>query len=193
MRGYGLAWLKPVRPSRGNHQEGVTAIDEGTVGHRDFLRRMAARATGTAWAACLAPAQDTGLAYERSHKNIRKLLPLAGEFGVTIAVENVWNKFLLSPVESAHYVDEFDSRRLRAYLDVGNMILFGYAQDWIRTVGTRIVRIHLKDFKREASRPMTVLDGDEGYLTDLARRIDRIISLQAASHQKNLANPVICA
>jgi L-ribulose-5-phosphate 3-epimerase len=143
-------------------------------------------------------------AYERSQKNIRKLLPLADELGVTIAVENVWNKFLLSPVEFAHYVDEFDHPRLRAYIDVGNMILFGYAQDWIRTVGRRIVRIHLKDFKRDGSRWTNLLDGDvnwpqvrralaevgfsgymttelsggdEAYLTDLARRIDKIIAM----------------
>ncbi|RPJ23723.1 MAG: sugar phosphate isomerase/epimerase, partial [Planctomycetaceae bacterium] len=74
-------------------------------------------------------------AYERSQANIRKLLPLAKELQVTIAVENVWNKFLLSPVEFARYVDEFDSPWLRACIDVGNMILFGFAQDWVRTVG----------------------------------------------------------
>lgn len=99
-------------------------------------------------------------AYERSQANIRKLLPLAKELQVTIAVENVWNKFLLSPVEFARYVDEFDSPWLRAYVDVGNMILFGFAQDWVRTVGKRIVRIHLKDFKRQGYQWTNLLDGD---------------------------------
>ena len=103
-------------------------------------------------------------AYKRSQANIRKLLPLAKELQVTIAVENVWNKFLLSPVEFARYVDEFNDPWLRAYIDVGNMILFGYAQDWLHTVGKRIVRIHLKDFKRPSESRgyqwTNLLDGD---------------------------------
>ena len=66
---------------------------------------------------------------------------------MVIAVEEVWNKFLLSPLEFARYVDEFHSPWVRAYFDVGNVVLFGYPQDWIRTLGKRIVKIHLKDFK----------------------------------------------
>lgn len=85
-------------------------------------------------------------AYRRSQKEIRKLLPLAKELGVVIAVENVWNKFLLSPLEFARYVDEFESPWLHAYFDVGNVVLFGYPQDWIRTLGKRIVKVHFKDF-----------------------------------------------
>lgn len=147
-----------------------------------------------------------GEAWERSQKNVRKLLPLAKELQVTIAVENVWNKFLLSPLEFARYVDEFNDPWLRAYIDVGNMILFGFAQDWIRTVGKRIVRIHLKDFKRQGSQWTNLLDGDvnwpqvrkaldeigyrgyltpelssgdEAYLTDLSKRVDKIIAMKA--------------
>ncbi|MCX5637055.1 MAG: sugar phosphate isomerase/epimerase, partial [Planctomycetota bacterium] len=89
-----------------------------------------------------------GDAYKRSQEHIRKLLPLAEEMKVVIAIENVWNKFLLSPLEFARYVDEFESRWVRAYFDVGNVIIYGYAQDWIRTLGKRIVKIDLKDFKR---------------------------------------------
>ena len=85
-------------------------------------------------------------AWERSQKQIRKLLSLAKELKVIIAVENVWNKFLLSPLEFARYVDEFDSPWMQAYFDVGNVVLFGYPQDWIRTLGKRIVKLHLKDF-----------------------------------------------
>lgn len=145
-----------------------------------------------------------GEAYARSQKNIRTLLPLAAELQVTIAVENVWNKFLLSPLEFARYIDEFDNPWLKAYIDVGNMILFGFAQDWLRTVGRRIVRIHLKDFRRKGSEWTNLLDGDvnwpqvrralaeigyrgymttelsggdEAYLTDLAGRIDKIIAM----------------
>lgn len=86
-------------------------------------------------------------AYERSQRVIReRLLPMARDLKVIIAVEEVWNKFLLSPMEFARYVDEFDSPWLKAYFDVGNVVLYAYPQDWIRTLGSRIVKIHLKDF-----------------------------------------------
>jgi len=145
-----------------------------------------------------------GEAYERSQKNIRKLLPMAEKLGIVIAVENVWNKFLLSPLEFARYVDEFDSPWLKAYFDVGNVILYGYSQDWIRTLGKRIVKIHLKDFKRKGYQWTNLLEGDvnfkqvrlaleevgydgfltpelrggdKAYLTDLSKRIDRILAM----------------
>ncbi|HXH06017.1 MAG TPA: sugar phosphate isomerase/epimerase family protein, partial [Vicinamibacterales bacterium] len=86
-------------------------------------------------------------AWIRSQTVIRdRLLPLAAELQVVIAVEEVWNKFLLSPLEFARYVDDFDSPWLKAYFDVGNVVFYGYPQDWIRTLGRRIVRLHLKDF-----------------------------------------------
>jgi hexulose-6-phosphate isomerase len=85
-------------------------------------------------------------AYERSQPAIRKLIPLADELNVTLALEEVWNKFLLSPLEFARYIDEYDSPRVRAYFDVGNVVLYGYPQDWIRTLGKRIAKLHIKDF-----------------------------------------------
>jgi L-ribulose-5-phosphate 3-epimerase len=85
-------------------------------------------------------------AYTRSQAAIRKLIPLAEELNVTLALEEVWNKFLLSPLEFAHYIDEYNSPHLRAYFDVGNVVLYGYPQDWIRTLGKRIVKLHIKDF-----------------------------------------------
>jgi hexulose-6-phosphate isomerase len=89
-------------------------------------------------------------AYTRSQKVIRdRLLPLATELKVIIAIEEVWNKFLLSPIEFAKYVDEFKSPWVKAYFDVGNVVLYGYPQDWIRTLGKRIVKVHLKDFKMD--------------------------------------------
>jgi L-ribulose-5-phosphate 3-epimerase len=85
-------------------------------------------------------------AWDRSQTQIRKLIPLAAELKVILAVEEVWNKFLLSPLEFATYVDQFESPWVRAYFDVGNVVLTGYPQDWIRTLGSRIVKLHLKDF-----------------------------------------------
>lgn len=84
--------------------------------------------------------------YERSRANISKLIPLAKELGVIIAVEEVWNKFLVSPVDYARYIDSFESPQIKAYFDVGNVVLYGYPQQWIRTLGPRIAKLHIKDF-----------------------------------------------
>jgi hexulose-6-phosphate isomerase len=87
-------------------------------------------------------------AWTRSQKVIReRILPLAQELKVVVAVEEVWNKFLLSPLEFARYVDEFNSPWVKAYFDVGNIVFYGYPQDWVRALGPRIVRVHLKDFQ----------------------------------------------
>ena len=75
-------------------------------------------------------------------------------------MENVWNKFLLSPLEFARYIDEFESPSVRAYFDVGNVIINGYSQDWIRTLGKRIVKLHVKDFKRDGYKWTNLLEGD---------------------------------
>jgi hexulose-6-phosphate isomerase len=90
-------------------------------------------------------------AWTRSQDQIRRLLPLAEELRVVIAIEEVWNKFLLSPLEFARYVDEFNSPWVKAWFDVGNVVLYGYPQDWIRTLAKRIAKLHLKDFKRGES------------------------------------------
>jgi len=150
---------------------------------------------------------DTGYrdAMVRSQQNIRKLLPLAQELKVVIGIENVSNKFLLSPLEFADYVDGFKSPWLRAYFDVGNIMLYGFPQDWIRTLGKRIVKLHLKDFSyrknvvayvglREGdvnwaavhaalaeigfsgTATCELAAGDEEYLREVSRRVDLILS-----------------
>ncbi len=88
------------------------------------------------------------LAYERATEFIRAALPLAEKHGVTIAVENVWNKFLLSPLEMRSFVDQFASRHVGVYFDVGNVLATGYPDHWIRILGSRIKRVHFKDYRR---------------------------------------------
>lgn len=85
--------------------------------------------------------------YENSQHELMKLIPEAERRGVTIGVENVWNKFLLSPLEMKRYVDELKSPNLGVYFDVGNILLYGFPEQWIRTLGSRIAKIHVKDFK----------------------------------------------
>jgi len=88
-------------------------------------------------------------AYTRSQAEIKKAVPLAEELGVKIAIENVWNQFLLSPLEAARYVDEFKSPAVGWHFDVGNIINYGWAEQWVRTLGQRIVKVHVKEFSRK--------------------------------------------
>ncbi len=86
-------------------------------------------------------------AYQRSHDAIRKLIPLAESLKISLCLEEVWNNFLLSPIEFAAYLDSFHSPWVHSYFDVGNVVIFGWPQDWIRTLGHRIKKVHLKDYK----------------------------------------------
>lgn len=88
-------------------------------------------------------------AYTRSQAEIRKAIPLAQELGVKIAIENVWNHFLLSPIEATRYVDEFESPAVAWHFDAGNIINYGWPEHWIRILGKRIVQLHVKEFSRK--------------------------------------------
>lgn len=88
-------------------------------------------------------------AWTRSSAEITKVLPLAAELGVCISIENVWNHFLLSPLEAARYVDQFESSFVGWHMDVGNVVNYGWPDQWIAVLGTRIRRLHIKDYSRK--------------------------------------------
>ncbi len=88
-------------------------------------------------------------AYKRSQAEIRKAIPMAKDLGVKIAIENVWNQFLLSPLEAVRYVDEFESSWVGWHFDIGNVVNFGFPEQWIRLLGKRIVKIHVKEYSRK--------------------------------------------
>ncbi|MFN4227434.1 MAG: sugar phosphate isomerase/epimerase family protein [Candidatus Ratteibacteria bacterium] len=87
------------------------------------------------------------IAYKRSQESIKKYVELAEKNNVYICVENVWNKFLLSPLEMKRFVEEIGSGYVKVYFDVGNILIIGFPEMWIRILGKLIKRIHLKDFK----------------------------------------------
>jgi hexulose-6-phosphate isomerase len=87
------------------------------------------------------------IAYKNSQESIKKYVELAEKNNVYICVENVWNKFLLSPVEMKRFVEEIGSEYVKVYFDVGNILIIGFPEMWIRILGKLIKRIHLKDFK----------------------------------------------
>jgi len=90
-------------------------------------------------------------AYRRANEFIKAALPAAQKAGVTICIENVWNKFLLSPIEMRWFLDELRHESVGSYFDVGNALLVGYPEDWITTLGRRIRRVHFKDFRRNVA------------------------------------------
>jgi len=104
-------------------------------------------------------------AYNNALKSIIELAPLAKETGVTIGIENVWNKFLLSPLEMRDFIDKVGGGA-GCYFDVGNVLLTGYPDQWIHILGERITRIHFKDFKNSVGTIdgfCDLLDGDVDY------------------------------
>ena len=88
-------------------------------------------------------------AYKRSQEEIRKLLPLAEETAIKLAIENVWNNFLISPLEAARYIDEFESDMIGWYFDVGNIVRYGWPDQWVRILGKRIIKVDIKEYSRK--------------------------------------------
>jgi len=88
------------------------------------------------------------LAYDRAQEGISELGRFSAGSGVRIGVENVWNKFLLSPLEMRSFVDELGDDQVGVYFDIGNALLNGYPEQWIRILGDRILKVHVKDYRR---------------------------------------------
>ena len=86
--------------------------------------------------------------YRITQKILRDAAPYAEKHQVQVLVENVWNEFLLSPLEMARYLDEISSPWVAAYFDIGNVMRFGWPEQWIRILGKRIVKVDVKEFSR---------------------------------------------
>jgi L-ribulose-5-phosphate 3-epimerase len=96
---------------------------------------------------------------------LRDLIPACERTGVGVGLENVWNKFLLAPTEMKQILDEVQHPLIGCYLDTANMLLYGYAEQWVPIVGRHIRKVHVKDFKRErgGGRFCQLLAGDCNY------------------------------
>lgn len=143
-------------------------------------------------------------AWERSQAVIReRILPVAEKHEVVVAIEEVWNKFLLTARDFCQYIDEFNHPLVRAYFDVGNVVHYGVPQHWIRQIGSRLAKVHLKDYTRgdgfvnlgegdvnwpeirkaldevgyEGDATVELKGGDRAYLDDVGKRVDRLLNL----------------
>ncbi|GMV96710.1 MAG: hypothetical protein AMXMBFR83_10710 [Phycisphaerae bacterium] len=155
--------LEIVGVATGLHWEHSLSSPEAKVRERgvDILRREIAAAGVLGVDAVLvvpgavdvfflpaAPVVDYRDAWSRATESLAKVIPEAQAAGVRVGVENVWNRFLLSPMEMVNFIDQFKSDQVGAYFDVGNVMLFGYPEHWIAALGRRILRVHVKDFRR---------------------------------------------
>lgn len=106
------------------------------------------------------------VAYKRTQQEIRKILPVAEETGVKIAIENVWNNFLISPMEAAQYIDEFESDMIGWYFDVGNIVRYGWPEQWIKILGKRILKLDIKEYSRKKQSEEGIWKGFDVKLGD---------------------------
>lgn len=88
-------------------------------------------------------------AYTRTQEQIKKLIPHAEKTGIKIAIENVWNNFLISPLEAARYVDEINHPLVGWYFDIGNILRYGWPEQWIEILNKRIMKLDVKEYSRK--------------------------------------------
>lgn len=116
------------------------------------------------------------VAYERALSALKELAPVAESLKVSIGIENVWNKFLLSPMEMRDFIDKINSPYVGSYFDVGNVLYCGYPQHWIKILGERIKKVHFKDYRRNVGSLdgfVDLLAGDVDYI-DVKKTLDNI-------------------
>jgi hexulose-6-phosphate isomerase len=105
-------------------------------------------------------------AWERSTEEIKKMLPTAHETGIKIAIENVWNNFLISPLEAARYIDQFDDPMIGWYFDVGNIVRYGWPDQWVKILGRRILKVDVKEYSRKKQTDEGIWEGFKVKLGD---------------------------
>ncbi|HTO03743.1 MAG TPA: sugar phosphate isomerase/epimerase family protein, partial [Opitutus sp.] len=165
-------WLKPLSdPNPATRQIGLDGLKQGLHDAKVYGASSVLLVPG-------AVTKEVSYvdAYARSIAEIKKALPLAEELGIVIAIENVWNQFLLSPREAVEFVDEFKSPFVQWHFDVGNVVTYGWPEHWIHALGTRIVKIHVKEFSRKlrdaqgpfAGFKVDLLEGDSDWPATMA-------------------------
>lgn len=130
----------------------IHGVVNGSV--EDILRAVdQARFYGASSVLLVAGRVNEGMSYAKNYREtqavIRAAIPYASEKDVMLLVENVWNNFLLSPLEMARYIDEFESENVGVYFDIGNVVRMGWPEHWIQTLGSRIKKLDVKEYSRD--------------------------------------------
>lgn len=140
-------WAKPLsHPDANIRKEGI----EGVITALED-----ARAYGTDAVLVVPGTVNDEVSYDecwkRSTESLKKILPVAKKLKVNICIENVWNNFILSPIEACNYIDQFKSSNVKFYFDCGNILVYGWPEQWIKILGKRIGRIHIKEFSKKVA------------------------------------------
>jgi L-ribulose-5-phosphate 3-epimerase len=142
-----LHWSKPLS----SPDEKVRA--EGLEGLKQALRD--AKRYGATSVLLVPGVARGGVTYEecwdRSIAEIRKAIPVCEETGVKIAIENVWNDFIMKPEQAKQYLDAINNRWVAFHFDIGNHVKFGPSEEWIKVLGKQIVKLHIKDYSTKAN------------------------------------------
>ncbi len=105
------------------------------------------------------PDQPYGETYEIAFRSMQELAWYAGERNMRLGVENVWNRFLLTPMEMSRFLNDLNSPHVGLYFDCGNILAYGYPQQWIRELGSRLFKVHVKDFDSSTRQWKYLLQG----------------------------------
>lgn len=155
-------WSKPLsHPDESVRKEGIegliTALED-------------ARAYGTDSVLFVPGTVNDNMSYDdcwkRSTESLKKVLPTAKKLKVNICIENVWNNFILSPIEACNYIDQFKSSNVKFYFDCGNIFVYGWPEQWIKILGKRIGRIHIKEFSKKMAESQGKWKGFNVKLTE---------------------------
>jgi hexulose-6-phosphate isomerase len=123
-----------------------------------------------------APVVSYDTVYQRASEAVGSLVSRAKAAKVALGIENVWSKFLVDPYALKAFIDQFNSKWVGSYLDVGNCMLTGYPEQWIRILGRRIKRVHLKDFRRSVGTAdgfVDLLSGDVNW-PDVIKTLEEV-------------------
>ena len=157
--------LADARDKTGLPIHGVTGAGKDLAGAIEV-----ARICGASSVLVVAGRVSKQTSYEQNYREsqawIREAIPLAQKHGLRLLIENVWNNFLLSPLEAARYIDEFETDTVGSYFDVGNVVRFGWPEQWIRILGKRIGKLDIKEYSREKQKNEGLWKGFEVEIGD---------------------------
>ena len=96
-------------------------------------------------------AQNAATRY--AYEAFEELVPIAAEEGVVLGIENVWNNLWVTPGFAAAFCRSFASPWVKFYFDIGNHTRYNAATEWLTALSEQIVKLHIKDFKLDRSKP----------------------------------------
>ena len=140
-------------------------------------------ATRVAWDASHAEVSYLN-AWNNATASIRELVPVVESLGVNLALENVWNRFLISPMEWKFFLGQFKSSRVGLYFDAANCCLNCRPEDFPEILGDSIKAVHLKNFEESDSA-----GGLHGFGEDLFKGVVDFKKLFAAFMKIGYSGP----